>query len=155
MTSKLRTWANENQPEIYRQGYWNQISFVRDTLAGIFAENFEEYEDFFDVSGTHMSKSVLLPVYKCETKQGLVMQFRYNFHDWNLSVSSPRPLECGDFVGVLSPNQLTGIDYCFFQGMDMQFGPYSNNKQNFSLYCYNNYELYTIFMVIKKALSDS
>lgn len=152
---RLQKWINEHlpKPEMYwHQAFLGQVMFVRDYLSEIFAENYKEFRDAFDVSGVHRSKSIDLPVYRLTTKQGLVMEFRNNFYDWNLSVSSPRPLECGDFLGVLSQKQLTGTDYCFFQGMTMQYRSYSENKQQFSLYCNSNYELYTIFRVIKDAL---
>lgn len=44
---QLKEWANANQPRenlIYKDGYWDQIVFVRDEVAGLLAKTYEEYQ---------------------------------------------------------------------------------------------------------------
>lgn len=54
----LLTWSRVNEPPdkmIYKDGYWRQILFIRNTIAQLLNETYEEYKDnpVFVIS-THM-----------------------------------------------------------------------------------------------------
>jgi hypothetical protein len=101
---------------------------------------------------------VRLPVFQMHRPDiDLKMVMRYNFHDWNVSVVSGKPITGLDFEGyggVASeedrkrhPNGLNGgvyWQYLFWQGFppDMCFGPNSDDPRRFSLAPLNSYELY-------------
>jgi hypothetical protein len=62
----LHEWFLANMPDgqlMYCEAMKQQVMFVRDKLAGILARAYDEYKKRFTVSGTHRSKSVVLPVY--------------------------------------------------------------------------------------------
>lgn len=80
----LPRWLKENTPDddmIYRTAFWNQVMWVRDILAPHCLSTHQGHDVF--VSNTHMSKSVVLPVYYM-TINGNSFEFRGNFHDWCL-----------------------------------------------------------------------
>lgn len=151
---RLQKWANANVPDeklIYKAGFWDQVVFMRDTMAGVLSRTFPEYQDLWDVSGDHTSKSVKLPVFEGRFgKQGVVMQARYNFHDWNVSIKAPMPLT-PDWLDLIQDDDGS---YLFFQGMSRIYKPYNRktNNQQFSFYVSNRYELYTVARILRQYL---
>lgn len=134
--------------------YLEQVHFVRDDLARLLWADVP-YEQRAQatprtckatamVVGEHRSKSVRLPVFSLERPDlGLAITLRYNFHDWNVSVSSEHPLT--DLRGFP-----TGTDYCFFQGFpdDRRFGPRADNPRRFSLAVTTDHDVYTLLWLI-------
>ena len=151
--SKLQIWANEHEPRdemIWKKAYWNQIIFVRDQIAGLLSSSYEEYNDLVDVVGSHHSKSIECPVYYLYLKDfGVHIWMRYNFHDWNISIESNKPIEC-DFLDTFDD---CCYRYCFCQGMEnKKFGPYESNHARFTVCIHNHYDLYTFFRCLKSFL---
>ena len=60
-----------------------QMCFVRDVLC----TNLLKVPVF--VVSTHMSKSILLPVYRFRLQNGIIVTARENFYGWSVSIKSP------------------------------------------------------------------
>jgi hypothetical protein len=154
MTStKLQEWANDNQPAedlIYKDGYWDQIIFVRDKLAGLLATSYEEFQAIqagMKVVSMHTSKSVRLPVFSVELEDGTTFTMRYNFHDWKVSVSSPSDVEA-DFMGLFNPDSRISSVYCEGFPEELVYGSYAENKRQFTIeLSAGNYHLFTFFWI--------
>lgn len=149
----LQEWANRNVPDeqlFSRGGYWKQIVFVRDNILRLLAPSYEEYTDICDnrtwVISTHMSKSVLLPVYRIELPNGMAFTMRYNFYNWKVSVSSPRDIHT-DFMGLFDPNGKYAYCYCEGFPEEYVYGSYAENKRQFTIELYDEYKLYNFFWI--------
>lgn len=147
--SRLMKWVAQNEPRsdlIFRDGLYAQVAVVRDRIAGLLARSYEEYCDLVDVAGSHVSKSVTLPVYHIHLpKDGVKVWMRNNFFNWNVSVESKEPLDC-NFLNCFDD---TGT-HLFMEGMERwRFGPYSKNNRQFSVCIFNDYDLYVFFRAIK------
>ena len=159
---KLQEWAKANQPVetlIYKEGYWDQINFVLDVLADILARDFDDYIAILNnirVISTHTSKSVLLPVFRVELKDGTAFTMRNNFYDWKISVSSPRRIVEIDPMGLFDPLKRINDVYC--QGFPEQlvYGPYADNQLQFTIELPGgNYHAFTFFWIFAyKMLGD-
>jgi len=145
---RLTAWALENLSE--NSPAWSQVMFARDHVASILSRKYEQYRNFWDVVGTHRSKSIILPVFHANLeKDGLRIWMRNNFHDWNISIDSDHPITC-DFPDVFSDDN---YHYCFCQGMeDHKFGTHTENNQKFTVSIADDYEVYTFFRAIRKHL---
>jgi hypothetical protein len=66
----LDEWERTNPPYSqqigYRDGFWEQLEFVRVQLHGIFAFTEQQDESPILVVGAHANKSSLLPVYSLQ-----------------------------------------------------------------------------------------
>lgn len=152
-----------------------QVHFVRDSLARLVWGD-RKYEDIplcpsprddcresAWVIGEHRSKSVRLPVFSFERPDlGVQVVLRYNFHDWNVSVVSERPVEM-DLSGYGAefdsesrkkyvPKGYWG--YLFFQGFPDEFmlGPHELDPRRFSLAPDTNHECYAFVRALMKAV---
>lgn len=148
--SRLRRWANENQPSremLYHDAFRQQIGFIGDRIAGLLSRTHEECCDLVDVVGSHRSKSITLPVYHIVLRQdGAQFWLRNNFHNWNVSAQSARPL-CCDFLDCFDD---TG-SYLFMEGMeDKRFGSYAIGPDRFSVCVWSDCDLYVFFRAVKK-----
>jgi len=111
----LKDWAKTNDPSgtdlVFKNHFWNQIRFIRDTLPGIvygmYDRNSEiatQVQSSLLVLSTHTSKSVRLPVFHMTLPDGTECVLRHNFHDWRISVKSPHEITC-NFNKLLDPNE--------------------------------------------------
>lgn len=158
------TYAQPHRPRL------DQVHFVRDNLAQVFWQGVKyadiprapaprgDCKDTVQVVGEHRSKSVRLPVFHMYRPDiDVRMIARYNFHDWNVSIESGKPVTGIDFEGYggtaqhedreRNPRGLSGGVYwscLFWQGFPshMCFGPNSDNPNRFSLAPSDDYELY-------------
>ena len=150
---QLQEWAERNQPAqhlTYRDGYWQQIIFVRDRIAEILSKTYEEFETIqknITVISTHHSKSVCLPVFRIELADGTQFTLRYNFHDWKISVNSPTYVEV-DFMGLFDPTSKVSATCCEGFPEDALYGPYTMNGHKFTLeLAPSNENVYTFFWI--------
>lgn len=150
---KLQDWANANVPSEslrYKDGYWDQIVFVRDEIAGALAATYEEFKaipESIRVISTHVSKSVLLPVFQVAIADGTVFTMRYNFHDWKISVSSPRDV-VADFMGLFDYDERILDIYCEGFPEGLVYGPYAENKRQFTVELSSGYfRIFTFFWI--------
>ncbi|OHB02238.1 MAG: hypothetical protein A3A96_02150 [Candidatus Zambryskibacteria bacterium RIFCSPLOWO2_01_FULL_39_39] len=150
---RLQEWAETHQPAetlIYKNGYWDQIIFVRDAITPLLAKTDEEYKEIqagMKAISEHTSKSVRLPVFRVELADGTAFTMRYNFYDWKVSVSSPRDVEA-DFMGLFNPNEHVHEVYCEGFPKGLVYGPYAENKRQFTIELPSgNYHLFTFFWI--------
>jgi hypothetical protein len=155
--SRLQKWWLENQPSeemLYKEGFKDQIIFVRDTLSSILARTYDEYKDLWDVPSTHRSKSVILPVYHTILKdpkglKTLEVWMRNNFYNWNVSVNGNFSLDTIEFYNCFDDSG----GYTFCEGMEeWKFGKFSEDISKFTICVNNDYDLYFFFRIIKKVL---
>lgn len=152
----LQTWAKANVPEktmIFFSSYWPQIIFVRDELPKLLANTYEDYKrvsDNINVVSTHTSKSILLPVMEITLPSGVKFLLRNNFHNWIISVESPKPLVI-DFKNLISPDNVPPI-YCQGFTDDRVHPAYSLNHSRFTVELHDRFEVYTFFWLIGNAL---
>lgn len=146
----LQDWAIAHKPAdtlIYKDGYWYQIAFVRDTLVRVFSE--QEAASVTVVSN-HRSKSVCLPVFRIKLTDGTVFTMRNNFYDWKVSVSSPRDIE-GNFADLFDPNKEIAGVYCEGFPSDSIYGSYAKDKRRFTIELHSdNYHIFTFFWLIAR-----
>ena len=163
MKEKLNDWWSTNTPReelIYGKGLDEQCIFVRNQLAGDLFLRYEtdycrcaDWSDTLNsftpyVIGTHVSKSVCLPVFElCLPRCGLTIILRNNFYDWCISVESKKDVVC-DFTGLSCMSGRKG----YFEGFpnDRIYQPYSSdNRKNFSAVLDNDYEVYTFMFILR------
>ena len=151
--SQLQEWAITHQPSdtlIYKDGYWDQIDFVRDMITDLLAKTHEEYRAIqakMKAVSAHTSKSVCLPVFGVELADGTMFTMRYNFHDWKVSVSSPRDVKA-DFMGLFDPKERINAVYCEGFPTELVYGPYAENKREFTVELPpGNHHLFTFFWI--------
>lgn len=89
LLSWMRVYAPKNKMS-FKRGYWHQTVFVRDELARMLNSNYEEYKaNPVKVISTHMSKSIVLPVYYIYLEPfNTKIIMRNNFYDWKISIES-------------------------------------------------------------------
>lgn len=170
--------ANPDRPSL------QQVHFVRDVLAYKLwsdldydelprvsikheSDGIRAHPDTVRVIGEHRSKSVRLPVFSISRPaHGLRLVMRYNFHDWNVSVVSERPVEMdvAGYGALFSEEDRKRFPagyrkgsywgYLFFQGFpdEFWFGPYSESKTRFSLAPSSDYELYSFVRELSRLM---
>jgi len=154
---KLQEWAKANEPSkemVYESGYWNQIILVRDMIARLLVPSFEEYEKLeVSVISTHTSKSILLPVYYIHLDNGIAITMRYNFHNWKVSINSPKKVYI-DFMKLFDPEEERDISGVYCEGFPAEnvFGCYAKNKSQFTVELQSSYILYTFFWIFGHSL---
>lgn len=151
--NQLAQWADDHKPDddlIYRDGYWDQIKFVRDRIPPLLSRTSKEESSILSgikVVSEHISKSVLLPVFRVELPDGTAFTMRYNFHNWIVSVESPRDVDV-DFMALFYPKKRIHPVYCEGFPQHLIFGPYAENKQEFTLDLGGDYYcIFTFFWI--------
>lgn len=151
---------------IYAKSAEDQIMFVRDTLSSLFLRediksNFTDKfnsEDWYKIRlntvkviGTHRSKSCKLPVYEISFVPGNIITMRNNFYDWKVSVDSEKEINI-EYAGLFNPD--ASMSSVCFEGFpeDRCFGPYSNNKKQFSVEIFSEYALWAFLWQIANCL---
>lgn len=159
----IHEWALDNEPSdtiIYKDGYWDQIRFIRDRLPELFhdiiynneyAINYTKAQKRIVVINTHTSKSIKLPVVLIDLEDTLELKLimRNNFHDWKISVlSSVFSIEAC-FGYLFEQNEIIDPIYCEGFKEKFVFDSYQNDKKFFTVEIRNDYQMYTfIFLVI-------
>lgn len=152
-STPLQDWAEAHKPSetmFYKAGYWDQIDFVRDDVPNALARSFEEYRAIKSgtvVIGEHTSKSVRLPVFRVTLADGTAFTMRCNFHDWKVSVESPRDVNA-DFMGLFDPNLRISDVYCEGFPEELVYGPYAESKRRFTVELSGrNYSVFTLLWI--------
>lgn len=152
----LQNWANTHKPSndmIYKNGYWEQIIFIRDTISEVLAKDYEDYKEIrnsIKVINTHISKSIELPVYYIEL-ENISFVLRYDFYNWTVSVISSNEIKC-NFGKLFNDRERSS---CYYEEFPVEFifGEYKNSNKNFSVEIDNNYKLYTFMFLIKNFIN--
>jgi len=134
-----------------------QMIFVRDRLTSLLVPNISNSmrEKIVRVIGTHISKSITLPVYKFDLKGlfGLDIILRDNFHDWKVSIDSLYPIPC-DFMGLFDPEEKISPVYCEGFPSELVFGSFKNNPSQFTVEIGDNYRLYTFMWILNNYIKS-
>ena len=144
----VTAWARVNEPKpdlIYGKGQGEQICFIRDIIARLFIKKSYKRTKVM-VIATHMSKSVLLPVYEIRIP-GLRITIEGNFYGYGCSIESDTKVDC-DFMGLLGSK-----DASFLYGFpdDRKFKHhYSCNNEKFSFETNSNFDFYTIMFLLSQ-----
>lgn len=157
---------------IFKKTSESQVMWVRDNLIGAlwntpawirpekdpdlnWSENYAKEKaarPTVSVIGEHRSKSTILPVYYMKFC-GVELVMRNNFHDWNVSVVSPFPIE-----GLITEIFPFDTDYCYYQGFpdEYKFKAYSEtNKQKFSFHLgRSNETLWTFVWLLGQMIKE-
>ncbi len=150
----LTEWARANEPDpkyFAYKAYWDQIKFVRDILPRAFFEPSQDNYSFIQTRTTviesHMSKSVVFPVYRLELLDGTEIIMRNNLTNWMVSINSPKEMNKELFIHLFDTKTRSKIDPVYCEGIpaDKVYGPYSKNHSAFTFVMYGNYDLYTFF----------
>lgn len=148
----LLTWCRVNKPRnemVYKQGYWDQIMLIRDSINLLFYSNYKEYIDNpVMVINTHTSKSIELPVYELNLKQqGVKIILRNNFYDWKVSVISNREIDV-DFMGLFEEDNNISYLYCEGFKREQVFKSFKEDKTQFTISLPDNFKLYTFMYIL-------
>ena len=133
--AKLQAWYNKNADETsdsmnYKSAMSRQFVFIRDTFSfDLFNEKLVSLEPV----STHTSKSVKLPVYKAVLKDGTTIIARCNFHDWKVSIWSPRELEFPKSLFHRGGSDKISELYCEGFIKEWVLDSYENNKKEFTV----------------------
>jgi hypothetical protein len=167
--NKLQAWISQQavgDEMLWKSAWGHQVSFVRDDLVGLVGAGLD-YDDTHaipNVISTHVSKSILLPVYELSRPDlGLRLILRNNFHDWKLSVISEKPIDA-DFSGLFYTTPPVDPDYTgdslhavYFEGFprNLVFGYYDAEKSDrckWSAEIYGDQSLWTTLFLIMRSL---
>ena len=158
---RLKDWRNDNVPSnslTFGPGSGQQCQFVLDNLGSLFVQEVpsgRSLQDVIDnvvyVVSTHASKSVKLPVFRLiHPNGGLELVMRNNFHNWQVSVISSRPVE-DIFYGLF--NTMRKVDAVYCEGFDPAwvFGSYENDQQRFTVTLSDDFTLFTFLWLLTKS----
>ena len=151
----LLAWCrvDDNWPRkemFYKDAVEDQVLFVRDQLPKAYAADQAEYTratsgEGTKVVGLHTSKSCVIPVYGIDIPSlGVRAVLSYNFHNWVVSVTLPRPVDLS-IVGDLSTAK--PVASCYASGFKDEwcFGVPTPTATKFTLFLGNKYEVYLFF----------
>lgn len=164
---RLQEWANGNPPReemSWKDGFWDQVVFVRDRLAPLIGVGlgYDEQKQIVTVISTHISKSIRLPVYQLERPdRDLQIILRNNFYNWKMSVLSETPIET-DFSGLFHTTPPIEPEYTgdplhpvYFEGFpnDFIFSYYADSdRRRWSAEIHSDEILYTTIYMIMRSL---
>ena len=153
----LLTWCRVNEPEdkmLWKEGYWEQIMFIRDTIMDLLSDSYEEFKSNpVLVISTHRSKSIVLPVYQINYK-GIKMIIRNNFYDWKVTVDSKVQLNF-DMMSLFNIKKRINSTLCEGFKYNQVFDSYENNKNKFTFEIEDQYKLYTFMYLLKNYINNS
>ena len=136
---------------IYKKAAENQWLFVRDDLC----RNLLKVPCF--VVGTHMSKSIMLPVYRFELDNGIEITMRENFYGWVVSLKSPfviRELPL-DIVSGDGDNKCDDVKICEGFNKDWIYPFYKYSVRLSTFRVSSDYGLYTLMYMLNKLVNEN
>jgi len=152
----LQEWICNNPPgeDMMWKGSWsNQVCFVRDEIPKFLSSDCNSYttiRDNITVISTHMSKSIVLPVY-CIKANGDKFIMRNNFYDWKVSVETHNIHDI-DFqkLGVINntSKQIHSV-YCEGFKSEWMYKPYNKDKWKYTVEIYDNFNLKLFFWLMQ------
>lgn len=154
---QLQQWFKDHIPNndmLWKTSMTKQIIFVRDQLPHAFplyqADDLKNLRVATFVISTHISKSIVLPVYFM-VWNGFNFIMRDNFYDWKVSVASPNHIDI-DFekYQLFNPKERIHHVYCEGFAQEWIYGPYDKNSGKFTISIQNNYELYCFFKILTR-----
>lgn len=151
----VTTWVRLHDVKdemVYKNAYSKQICFIRDTIGNMVGDRRLDYGRRVNVVGTHMSKSILLPVYQIKTLCGSKITINYNFYNYVISIEAYSDVDLTFSTRFILPiNVMDNVNpsYCYgFKPEDIH-GAYANNNKKFTFTLDNEYDVYTFFYLLK------
>lgn len=131
---------------LYKEAAIQQMCFIRDALCDYLLR-----VPVFVVS-THRSKSIQLPVYYFEMRNGIRAIMRENFYGWVVSLHSLFPITLEDFCKGDGDKQSGDIHPCYAEGFKESWvHPYVKKEVLQTTFRVDSkYELYTLFYLLSK-----
>lgn len=131
---------------VYKEAAIQQMCFIRDALCYYLLR-----VPVFVVS-THRSKSIQLPVYYFEMRNGIRAIMRENFHGWVVTLKTPFPVTLEDFCYGDGGERSEDITSCYAGGFkDSWVFPYVKKEARFTTFRVDEkYQLYTLFYMLNK-----
>jgi len=145
----ITTWVRVNTVKDtmhYKEARSEQVCFIRDVIGRIFFKKYYERPKV-NVISTHMSKSVLLPVYEIKIP-GLTITIENNFYSFGCSVEADMEVDC-DFMGLIKEFEDDQWLYGFPDNKKFKHWANYNNKK-FSFEVTSKYEFYTILFLLSQ-----
>ena len=145
----VTSWVRVNEPDknlIYKDAAIDQVCFMRDIIGGLFFKKYTKRTKVM-VIGTHMSKSVLLPVYEIRIP-GLTLTIENNFYSFGCSVEADMKVDC-DFMGLI--DKYKDVEWLYGFPDDRKFKHLASyNNQSFSFETDSKYTFYTIMFLLSQ-----
>lgn len=156
MLESLTEWTRAHPPKdtlFFKDGFGDQIIFVRENIAAALASSYEEWKSICDgeklmVIGEHISKSVKLPVFFLRWHD-FEFVLRYNFYDWKVSVKADHDVEI-DFKNLFDKDKIWAYHYCEGFPKDRVYGSRHDSPREFTVEISNKYDLYVFFWLIRR-----
>lgn len=170
----VTTWIRLYHAEekyLYAKAQEDQVCFIRDKICPLFYDMkysnkvmqdpvaynryFTYIDNFCKVIGTHMSKSVVLPVYNFKSeKLGIEVTIRGNFYDYKVSIQSNNPINF-DFMNLVDTKEQINPIYCEgMEALNKVFDCYNNNHKAFTFEITDEYNLYTLMFMLTHTLKN-
>jgi hypothetical protein len=152
----LTAWIRVNEPDknlIFRDKLREQICFVRDELYPLLVADYSEMRDNpVMVISTHISKSVILPVYQFNLKKyGIEIVLRNNFFNWIISVNSEKPVKC-NFMGLFDLGKEIPYYYCEGFPREKVYGSYKKDHRKFTFEVISFHDVYVFCYLLRNYL---
>lgn len=122
----MQDFIDNNAPAeemLFKDAWLDQVVFLRNMAKCYLAA------DSVEVVGSHMTKSVCLPVVQIK-RCGLTVTMRGNFYNWAFSVESRYEADVGDLVAERS--SVVSADLCEGFPEDLIFGPIGRDAKKFT-----------------------
>lgn len=166
MSVILDSWAHKNMPsdtKLYKQSYWSWVNFMINKFFDMFYYEYTEDLDdwdkieetinsYIEIVGSHISKSIKLPVIKMKYK-GVIFVLRYNFYNTEIVVFSDKEIDISAYSDVFESEDTT----CFYlEGFPSEYAiktPYSKSHKIFALRVCTLYDFYSIMLIIKHCIN--
>lgn len=135
-----RNYFEDPSTLIYYGAAKDQVMFFRDRVHPVLVPDYSVRQEAPPlVVGTHMSKSVTLPVY-CIKAPNFTLYARDNFYDWKVTIIANKVLEdtFGDLIGRGGALGREVNHACYFEGFEDAWvlGTFADDQQSFSTEVY-------------------
>ncbi len=159
MNTPLQEWISANNPDekMYWKNSWsNQVCFVRDEIPALLLPKYNNPDystirDNITVISTHVSKSILLPVY-CIKAYGDKFIMRNNFYDWKVSVETHNIHKINfQKLGIIHDTSEQIKSYvCEGFKEEWVYKPYDEDKWKYTVEINDKFNLKLFFWFIKQ-----
>lgn len=170
MNIPLLQWIDENviaDTMCYKKAAEDQFGFMSTKIPRLLSKSIEEYLGIknccINVISTHVSKSILLPVYELRFRDCTFI-LRDNFYNWKISVKLSYKCPCliySDFDRLFNPEYKVPSVYCEGFHVNDVYGSFneyvkevtsgkSYPNRKFTVELYSQWEVYTFFYVLDR-----
>lgn len=138
---------------IYKNDAVSQECFIRDTICAYFL-----HVPAFSIS-SHISKSIVLPVYGFVMRNGIKIIARDNFYGWIVSIELPKPLPMGYLYKDLFSYGIDNKQIKYAEGFKQEwiYDCYDENSTDctkFTVAVDDKYKFYMLMYLLNKAFEN-